>query len=323
MIARTPFRISLGGGSTDLPSYSRAHGGFIFGFAINMHIDVMVRRPVIYDRIDLQYRQFESVTSLDQIKHPIGREALKMLGIDRAISIYFKSDTPIGTGLGGSGSCAVGLLNALWHHKGVLAKKQQELAEEAFQITQRLDLPDGKQDPYIGALGGFVVMEIAPDDTVTWHRPDIDEDTIQKFLDQSLFFYTGIRRESEDILRAQGAKPVELKHRTKAIGRQTLDAFLRGNLDDLGPLMNEHWHLKKEMSEKITAPEIDQAYEFAMANGACGGKLVGAGGGGYLLFYCNDVEDKLHLADAVSAAGMTVIPIQVDYRGAQVKSIQF
>src|SRR3989344_2544739 len=133
LISRTPFRISLGGGSTDLPSYSRQYGGFIFGVAINMHVDVIIRKPVIYDKIDLQYLQFESVDSVDQVRHPIGREALKLTGIDRAISIYFKSDTPIGTGLGGSGSCAVGLLNALWWYRGTI-KSQRELAEEAFQI---------------------------------------------------------------------------------------------------------------------------------------------------------------------------------------------
>lgn len=322
IISRTPFRISLGGGSTDLPSYSRQYGGFIFGVAIKMYIDIFIRKPVIYDKIDLQYLQFESVDKIDDLKHPIGREALKLTGIDRAISVYFKSDTPIGTGLGGSGSCAVGLLNALWYHKGVLAKDQQELAEEAFQITQRLGLPDGKQDPYIGALGGFVVMEIDKDDSVVWHRPDISEETIQKFLDNSLFFYTGICRDSVEILRGQGARPVELKHRTKEIGRQTLAAFTSGNIDNLGQLMNKHWCIKKEMSEKMTVPEIDEIHEFCLKNGALGGKLVGAGGGGYLFYYCRNTEDKLRLARLVADRGMKIIPIQIDNRGSRVSRIK-
>lgn len=323
IISRTPFRISLGGGSTDLPSYSRQYGGFIFGVAIKMYIDIFIRKPVIYDRIDLQYLKFESVDSVDKIQHPIGREALRMLGGDRSISIYFKSDTPIGTGLGGSGSCAVGLLNALWYHKGVLAKDQQELAEEAFQITQRLGWPDGKQDPYVGALGGFVAMDIAKDDSVVWYRPDISEETAQQFLDNSLFFYTGICRDSIEILRGQNqARPIELKHRTKKIGWQILTAFTSGNLDDFGLLMKEHWQLKREMSEKMTVPEIDEIHEFCMKSGALGGKLIGAGGGGYLFFYCRTIDDKMKLAELVTERGMKVIPVEIDCRGSRVAKIE-
>ncbi len=320
LICRTPFRISLGGGSTDLPSYSRKHGGFIFGFAIKMYVDITVRKPVIYDRIDLQYKEFESVTDIEQIKHLIGREALRMVGINKAISIYFKSDTPMGTGLGGSGSCAVGLLNALWWSQGAM-KSQQELAEAAFRITQILGLPDGKQDPYIGALGGFVVMEIAQDDTVTLKRPDIDEDTVEQFINNSLFFYTGIRRDSVDILRDQSESTVmELKHRTKELGREVLNCFVTDNLDQFGLLMREHWKLKKEMSDKITIPEIDEIHEFCLKNGALGGKLIGAGGGGYFLFYCATPEEKLRLAELMAGKGMKIIPIEVDRRGTRVST---
>ncbi len=322
LISRTPFRISLGGGSTDLPSYSREYGGFIFGFAVQMYIDIFIRKPVIYDKIDLQYLQFESVDRVDQLQHPIGREALRMLRVDHGISIYFKSDTPIGTGLGGSGSCAVGLLNALWRHQGVIGKPQQELAEEAFRITQTLGLPDGKQDPYIGALGGFVVMEIAPDDQVTLVKPEIESDVVEEFLNRSLFFYTHIRRDSVDILRDQSAEKVlKLKHRTKEIGRQTLAAFRAGALDDFGLLMNEHWNLKKEMSDKMTVPEIDAVYEYGLSHGALGGKLIGAGGGGYFLFYCRSTEEKLRLADAMAQRGMKIIPIKIDNRGTRVSDI--
>lgn len=326
IISRTPFRISLGGGSTDLPSYSRQYGGFIFGVAINMGIDIEIRKPIIYDKIDLHYLKFESVDSVDEIQHPIGREALKLAGIDRAISIYFKSETPMGTGLGGSGSCAVGLLNALWWHQGAIPS-QLELAEQAFQITQKLNLPDGKQDPYIGALGGFVVMEIAKDDSVQARRltigKEISEETADKFVNNSLFFYTGIHRDSVEVLRDQSAgKALELKHRTKEIGRETLDAFLTGNLELFALLMNEHWQLKKKMSEKITAPEIDELHEFCMQNGAMGGKLIGAGGGGYLFFYCRTVEDKLYLARRVTEKGMKVVPLKIDNRGTRVSRIE-
>ncbi len=325
LIARTPFRISLGGGSTDLPSYSRSHGGFIFGVAIKMYIDIIIRKPVIYDKIDLQYLKFESVNSVDEVQHPIGREALRLTGVDRCVSVYFKSDTPIGTGLGGSGSCAVGLLNALWWHKGLSSiKNQEELAEQAFQITQTLGLPDGKQDPYIVALGDFLVMEIANDDSVKWHHPNISEETRDRFLNCSLFFYTGIRRDSVEILRDQSAPMVlELKHRTKEIGRWMLDGFLTGDLESFGRLMNEHWQLKKAMSDKMTVPEIDEVYDFCMRNGALGGKLIGAGGGGYFLFYCRTVEDKMWLACEVAKRGMKIIPIEIDKKGSRVHRIEF
>jgi D-glycero-alpha-D-manno-heptose-7-phosphate kinase len=314
-ISRTPCRISLGGGSTDLPSYCREHGGFIFGCAINMYMDIFVRRPVIYDRIDVQYKDFESVDSVDEVKHPIAREALKMTGVDRCVSIYFKSDTPMGTGLGSSGSCAVGLLNILHNFKGA-SKTKAELAEEAFQLTQRLGLPDGRQDPYLAALGGFTVLELSVDGGVQWRHPNIHQETIDQFLRNSLFFYTGVCRDSVDVLRDQDhAKAIELKHRTKVIGRQILAAFENGNLDDFGRLMHEHWLLKREMSDKITSPEFDRIYHLAIANGALGGKLIGAGGGGYFLFYCPDQDAKARTLAALRDFNFKFIDIGVDYQG--------
>lgn len=315
LISRTPFRISLGGGSTDLPSYCGKHGGFIFGVAIKMYMDIFVRTPIIYDKIDLQYLKFESVDSIDQLQHPIGKEVLKIVGLNKAISIYFKSDTPMGTGLGSSGACAVGLLNALWNYKGV-NKTQEELAEEAFQITQRLGLPDGRQDPYLAALGGFTVLELGADNGVSWRHPHIDTDTIKKFLSNSLFFYTGVRRDSVEVLRDQSRdRALELKHRMKEIGRQILTAFENGSLDDFGHLMNEHWQLKKEMSDKITSPEFDAVYAQTLKSGALGGKLIGAGGGGYFLFYCKDEDSRKQASVAMQKAGFKEIPLDIDYRG--------
>lgn len=322
LISRTPFRISLGGGSTDLPSYCNLYGGFIFGVAINMYMDIFLRQPVIYEKIDLQYLNFESVECLEDVKHTIGREALRLTGVNHSISIYFKADTPMGTGLGSSGSCAVGLLNALWHFKG-LEKTQANLAEDAFKITQTLGLPDGKQDPYLVALGGFTVLEIGIDQSVQWSHPIISPEIVNLFLSHSLFFYTGVRRESVDVLRHQShSKSLELKHRTKSIGYQILRAFQGGSLADFGHLMNEHWQVKKEMSDKISSPEFDMIYNLALKNGASGGKLIGAGGGGYFLFYCPDVGIKQHLSGVVSALGFKVIPLAIDYKGTRVKEVE-
>ncbi len=321
LISRTPFRISLGGGSTDLPSYCRQYGGFIFGCAIDMYLDIFIRQPVIYDKIDLQYLKFESVDSIDELEHPIGREALKMTGIDSCISVYFKSDTPMGTGLGSSGSCAVGLLNALYTFKGIY-KERAELAEGAFQITQNLNLPDGRQDPYLTALGGFVVLELGADDGVNWYRPDIKPKTINDFFGNSVLIYTGVRRESESILREQReTKALELKHRTKDIGREILKTFTSGNLDDFGPLMNEHWRIKKEMSGKISSSAFDEIYDVALHNGATGGKLIGAGGGGYFLFYCPGADSKNRLIRAIKNMNFKIINFGIDRQGTRVRAI--
>jgi len=320
-ISRTPFRISLGGGSTDLPSYCRDYGGFIFGVAIKMYMDIFVRRPIIYDKIDLQYLQFESVDSLDELQHPIGKEALKMVGIDKSVSVYFKSDTPMGTGLGSSGACAVGLLNALWEYKGI-TKTQEELAEEAFQITQNLNLPDGRQDPYIAALGGFVILELETDGGVKWYRPRIQPETEEKFIRNSVFFYTGVRRDSEEVLRDQcDDKALKAKHRMKEIGRQIVQSFQSGNLDDFGLLTHEHWILKKETSRKITLPEFDDIYDLAIHNGALGGKIVGAGGGGYFYFYCSNEGEKRRLLSALQGINFREIPLEIDSQGTRAKEV--
>ncbi|QQG46206.1 MAG: galactokinase [Candidatus Niyogibacteria bacterium] len=323
IFSRTPFRISLGGGSTDLPSYSRKFGGFIFGFAIQMYMDIFVRKPVIYDRVDLQYLEFESEESPEKLRHPIARTALNMIGIKRAVSIYFKSDTPMGTGLGSSGACAVGLLNALYKYTGI-EKSQHDLAEDAFTITQDLGLPDGKQDPYLTALGGFIAIEIDQNDKARFWRPEITEPTVNLFLANTLFFYSGIKRESTDILRSQEhGNALALKHKTKEIGRQILRAFTAGNLEDFGRLMHEHWILKKEMSDKITSPELDDVYGLAIKNGALGGKLIGAGGGGYFLFYCPDEGKKQEVSYAMRTVGFREIPIAVDKKGTRVQKIDF
>ncbi len=323
LMSRTPFRISLGGGGTDLPSYCGKHGGFIFGVAIDMYIDIFVRRPWVgvSEKIELQYLQFESVDFVGDLKHDIGREALRLTGIDSSINIYFHADTPMGTGLGSSGSCAVSLLGGLWKYLG-RPKSQVELAEGAFEITQRLNLPDGKQDPYLGALGGFTVLEIDEDQSVSWHHPRIGSNTVHDFLSHSFFFYTGARRESVEVLRDQDSnKALDLKHRTKAIGRQVLSAFERGNLDDFGHLMHEHWQVKRELSDKISSPEFDRIYSGALDNGAIGGKLIGAGGGGYFLFYCPNEEAGVTLKKVMASFGFKPITLGIDHKGTRVSEI--
>lgn len=322
LICRTPFRISLGGGSTDLPSYSRKYGGFIFGVSINMYMDIIVRRPIIYDRIDLQYLKFESVESVDALEHPIAREAFKIVGISDSISIVFKSETPMGTGLGSSGTCAVGLLNALWKFKGV-DKRKEELAEEAFQITQNLGLPDGKQDPYLAAMGGFAALEIDTDDSVLPMRPTVKESTAKLFVENCLLIYTGINRESRGVLENQDSeRALGVKHKMKEIGKKVLRAFVRGDLDCFGVMMKKHWELKKQTSDKVSNSEFDHIYHLAIENECLGGKLVGAGGGGYFLFYCPDQRVKCQTIKVMRSAGFRAIPFDIDYKGTRVVDIE-
>ncbi len=321
IVSRTPFRIPLGGGSTDLPSYYSKHGGFIFGVAIDAYFDVFLRTPITDDNIYFQYSQYEAVNTPEKLNHNIGREALKIAGVDKEVSIAFKADTPAGTGLGSSGSCAVSLLNALFYSKGV-QKTKQELAEHAFQITQNLGWPDGKQDPYVAAMGGFSAFEVAKNGRVSFLKTNIARKTAERFFENSLFFYTGVSRVSTPILAAQDkAKVLELKHITKEIGYKIYRCFLSGDLDTFGQLMDEHWRNKKAMSGQMSNSRFDLIYKTAQSAGALGGKIMGAGGGGYFIVYCPTRKKKVAVRSALQRFGMREMHFAVDTQGARVKTI--
>ena len=323
IVSRTPFRIPLGGGSTDLPSYYSKYGGFIFGVAINAYFDVFLRKPITDDNIYFQYSEYESVDATKKLRHNIGREALNLAGVKNAVSVAFKADTPAGTGLGSSGSCAVGLLNALFYSKGV-KKTKQELAEHAFQITQNLDWPDGKQDPYVTAVGDFTAFEISKDGAVSFLKPRIAKETKERFFENTLFFYTGVSRVSTPILAEQDkAKILELKHKTKEIGRKIYDCFQSGDLDTFGRLMDEHWENKKLMSGKMSTTRFDAMYTAAKNAGALGGKIMGAGGGGYFMVYCPTRKKKNAVQSAFQKFGVRQMHFAVDTEGTRVKTITF
>ncbi|MEK9183896.1 MAG: galactokinase, partial [Patescibacteria group bacterium] len=229
ILSRTPFRLPLGGGSTDMPSYYEKYGGFIFAVTIDLYMDIFIKKPLSDDFVHMHYMKSESVLTADEVKHTIGREALKMSGIKNSILIFFAADTPSGTGLGSSGACSVGLIKGLSLYKEVEINNL-EVAEQSFVLTQNLGLPDGKQDPYVCALGGFVVLEIDNDGKVAVIRPDIAPEIINRFFGNTLFFYTGVRRDSEPILAAQDKERVlNLKHKTKEIGRQIYQCFISGD----------------------------------------------------------------------------------------------
>lgn len=323
ILSRTPFRLSLGGGSTDLPSYYQKYGGFIFAASINLYMDIFVKKPVTDDFVHMHYLKYETELSADKIKHTIGRESLRLMSIKNKILISFNADTPSGTGLGSSGACAVGLLKALALFKGK-EMNNLEAAETAFRVTQNLGLPDGKQDPYVCALGGFAAMEIAKNGDVKIARPKISPATALKFFNNILLFYTGVRRDSLPILASQDSQKVlELKHQTKEIGRQIYKYFLKGDLDQFGLLMDKHWRIKKTMSAGMSSGDFDEVYESAKKAGASGGKIIGAGGGGYFLFYCPSEKEREAVRRALRKYCFREMSVGLDQLGARAQIINF
>ncbi len=324
IITRTPFRIPLGGGSTDLPAYYEKHGGFIFAVTINLYMYIGVNRAPVDDLIRLKYHDSETVTDLNLLKHDLARAALTRTGFDRMVEVSSMADVPDGTGLGSSASYLVGLLNALHTLKGENISKRQ-LAEEAFEIaTKDLKLPDGKQDFYATAFGNFSVLDIKKNGDVIAFNASVSSSTQKKFEENTLLFYTGVRRSSRDILleqqtriRKNEKKAIELKHKIKKIGKDIHKAFERGDLDTFGYLMDEHWKLKRSMSPKMSNKIFEEIYKKACNNGAIGGKILGAGGGGFFLMYCRDgSQDKVR--GIFKQYGMREVPIRVDSGGTQV-----
>lgn len=323
-MTRTPFRLQLGGGSTDLPAYYKAHGGFIFSVAINLYLYVAVNRPPVDDLIRLKYKDSEEVSHVYELKHRIARAALERLGVGKMVEIASLADVPAGTGLGSSGGYLVGFLNALHTLKGENISPEN-LAEEAFDIAHNdLNLPDGKQDFYATAMGDFCALEISPDGKVETKRPNISQSTRDLFEKRLLLFYSGIKRMSEDILNEQqlsvregNETVIELKHETKRIGREILSAFENGNLDQYGKLLHEHWELKKRMANGMTSPLFDALYKDSRKNGALGGKIVGAGGGGFFMVFCEDGA-QAKIKNIYQEAGFREVSFKIDTTGTQV-----
>jgi len=324
IITRTPFRLQLGGGSTDLPAYYEKYGGFIFAAAINLYMYIAVNRGPIDDLIRLKYSESEEVSNLADIKNGFIRLALQYTGIGKGVEITSTADIPGGTGLGSSGSFLVGLLNALHSAKGENVSYEQ-LAEEGFEIAARhLNLPDGKQDFYAAALGDFSVLEISPNGKVDFRKANITQHTREEFEKRLLLFYSGIKRSSVNILeeqqyrvREENIDAIQLKHQTKAIGRQILSAFESGDLDKYGQLLHEHWELKKKMSTNMSSLLFNNLYNRARNRGALGGKIVGAGGGGFFMVFCHDgAQDEVR--KIYDEANFKEISFKIEPSGTQV-----
>jgi D-glycero-alpha-D-manno-heptose-7-phosphate kinase len=322
IITRSPLRITLGGGGTDLPSYYRNHGGFLIAAAIDKHVYVTVMRPFI-EGIFLKYSKLEHVAQVDEIQHPIIREAIRMVGFRTPqVEITTLADIPAGTGLGSSGSFSTALLKALYAHRRRLLLPA-DLAELACEIEiNRLGEPIGKQDQYIAAYGGVTCFTFNEDDTVEAHPLQLSMETLFDLEDNLLLFFTGFSRSAGVILNDQrtrteqaDASMLQNLHYVKELGLRSRGALESGNLTLFGELMDEHWQHKKHRSGGMSNPLIDEWYELGRANGAMGGKLVGAGGGGFLLFYA---DDRRRLRAAMASAGLEEVRFRFDFEGTKV-----
>jgi len=322
IIARSPLRITLGGGGTDLPSYYRDNEGFLIAAAIDKYVYVNINRPFI-EGIFLKYSSLESETIVSNIKHNIIREALQMQNLrSPQIEITTLADIPSGTGLGSSGSFTTALLKALYTHRK-RHLHQEELAELACHIEiDRLGEPIGKQDQYIAAFGGVTCFTFHKDDKVSAKPLGISMDTLFDLEDNLLLFFTGFSRSASGILKDQKVKSQQNDlemlnnlHYVKDLGYRSRDTLLAGNTERFGELMHEHWEHKKRRSGGMSNPKIDEWYELGMKNGAVGGKLVGAGGGGFLMFMAHDRKKLRH---AMNGAGLEEVRFKFDFEGTKV-----
>jgi D-glycero-alpha-D-manno-heptose-7-phosphate kinase len=322
IIARSPLRISLGGGGTDLPSYYREHEGFLIAAAIDKYVYVTINRP-FNEGIYLKYSEIEHVKTVDEVSHNIIREALKLENLNTPqVEISSIADLPSGTGLGSSGSFTTALLKALYayRHRHI---NPEELAELACAIEiDRLKEPIGKQDQYIASVGGITCFAFHKDNSVTFAPLKISRETFHKLEDNLLLFFTGFSRSASEILKDQHIKSqkndvdmLNNLHFVKEIGYLSKDALESGNTDKFGELMHQHWEHKKKRSGGMSNQDIDTWYETALKNGAIGGKVVGAGGGGFLMFMAHDAAK---LRSAMKKSDLQEVRFKFDFEGAKV-----
>jgi D-glycero-alpha-D-manno-heptose-7-phosphate kinase len=322
IITRSPLRVSLGGGGTDLPSYYSEHGGFLVAAAIDKYVYI-TKHTTFQKEIIVKYSKLERVTSVDQLEHPIFREALKLTGVtDPHIELTSMADIPGGTGLGSSGSFTTALLRAL-HAFKKNSISPAELAEQACDIEiNKLGEPIGKQDQYIAAVGGITAFTFHKDGRVEYRPCKVSEETLYNLEDNLLLFFTGYSRSASSILKDQNDRSkkndsamLDNLHFTKELGQKSLRCLETGNLDEFAMLMDVHWQRKKARSSGMSNGQINQWYDHAMANGALGGKLIGAGGGGFLMFYAGD---KRRLRHAMIGQGLQEVRFRFDFEGTKV-----
>ncbi|MEP7147047.1 MAG: sugar kinase, partial [bacterium] len=309
IISRAPVRISMGGGGTDLPSYYEKHEGFLLAASINKYVHILLNKR-FEESIRLSYSKTEIVDDINDIEHGIFRASLKSCGVKKQVEIVSIADVPSNCGLGTSSTFTVSLLSALFAYKREYMSLHQ-LAESACKIEiNLLKEPIGKQDQYAAVFGGFNAYTFYKDGSVNVEPVKIDEGALIELQNNMFLFYLNKKRSASDILKDQNKKTkennkdvIDRLHKIKDLGLQTKKLLEKNKIDEFGELLHEHWMIKKGISSKISDPFIDEVYEAAMKNGALGGKVIGAGGGGFLLFYCP--HDKAKFLAAMNKFGLS------------------
>lgn len=323
IIARSPFRISLGGGGSDLSSYYSRFGGFLIAAGIDKYCTILISKR-FYNDIRLAYSKMEIKNTVDEIEHPLFRESIRFVGLDDSVEIHSNAEVPAGSGLGSSSCFTVTLLNALHTYKKENISRKQ-LAEEAAHIEiDVLKSPIGKQDHYACVFGGLNCYTFEKDGNVIVEPLKASDDTISQLESNLQYYYTGVERDTNEILKEQDDKSKALDdnmlnnlHEVKQIGLDTKKALESGNVDELGELLKWHWELKKRRSDKMTSSFIDECYEEALRNGARAGKLIGSGGGGFFMFYSKN-DDRFRLRKAMIKMGLKPFKIHFDFDGAKI-----
>jgi len=325
IVIRSPFRLPLGGGGTDLPSYYKKFEGSLITASINKYMFVDINEPAVFNKIKISYTKIESVDldSIDDIKHEIVRETLKYLNIKKPLEIHSMADLSAGTGMGSSSAYTVALLKGL-NTMNRRFISLQEMAEEACKIE--IDLckkPIGKQDQYATTFGGINQLNIDKNGNVTVTPLQIKQETIYELENRLMMFYTNIERDANQIISEQNNKiksnndVVESMHNIKKIGYRIKDSLLNDDIDSFGKLLNEHWNEKRKISDQMTSTTIDKWYDIGMKNGAIGGKIMGAGGGGFLLF-CTKNGNRKILRSIMEKEGLQYMDFKFDFEGVKV-----
>jgi D-glycero-alpha-D-manno-heptose-7-phosphate kinase len=326
-MTRTPFRVTLGGGGTDLPSYYSEHGGLIFAMGIDKHMYLIINPPTIDRKVRLHYTQSETVDHIDQLKHELAREALRLNGIRDKMEISSMADLPAGTGLGSSSCYLIGLLNALHHYRRDHVALQQ-LAEEACKIElEVLGKPIGKQDQYMATFGALTLLEIAKDGTIEVSSVQLGAGARAALVANTQIYYTGVERNAVEVLsdqdnalkqrRPDRSRVVDSLDAIKDLGYRIIDAIQEEDFDEWGRLLDEHWRNKKELSNKVSLPKVDHLYEHVRKEySVLGGKIIGAGGGGFLMLYCP--KEHKRLEEFMNSHGMPRLHYSIQMEGSKV-----
>lgn len=321
IVARAPLRLSIGGGGSDLPFFYRQEGGSLVTAAMDRYVYCIVKDR-FEEAVRLSYSRNEEVTDLDALQNDRAREVLQRTGLTNNLEVITAADAPSGSGLGSSGAFTVGLLNATHSFTGATRSKKR-LAEEAFDVEHNaLGYPCGKQDQYAAAFGGIIHIAIDSDGNTTVSPLDIDGETVEALEENIQLFYTGQLRDSSEILEEQKEEVLSHEHKMekmrliKGIGEEIRQELEAGNPDNFGRLLHKHWKTKTEFTEKMSNPAIDDAYQVAREEGALGGKIMGAGGGGFFMFYVN--EDRDAFREAMEAHGLRHMDFAFDWDGTTV-----